>query len=198
MNENQSYTAKILDVNWINSFLPIQLILITLLLPWFNIFVVGNSLIRNFWGVFKAIANSFVPFLIALMVYIGIAYLVLDAYMKYEYFEWVVSFGIGGGGLLCFFWFLQLAYLELQILRRDIKQLNEIKKEKTWTREIIAQEFDSLKTDYYRKKYVIFLDFSRADPKGRWPEDRLPNINNDKSSTYLAQLEERWRGLSGV
>ncbi|OBP14207.1 hypothetical protein A5320_16345 [Rheinheimera sp. SA_1] len=89
-------------------------------------------------------------------------------------------------------------YHQVVVMLSDRRTYKDLCKEKNWTREIIAVEFFMFKTDYFRHKYVLYLDMSRADPNGDWPGDELPNVLNDRGSTYLAQMEERWLGLAGA
>jgi hypothetical protein len=39
------------------------------------------------------------------------------------------------------------------------------------------------------------LDLSVQQPTGVWPDGTLPNFDDDRASTLLAQLEEKWLGL---
>jgi len=41
------------------------------------------------------------------------------------------------------------------------------------------------------------LDHHRVAPEGEWSEPSIPSQNNTQLDTKLAQLEERWLGLSG-
>jgi len=59
----------------------------------------------------------------------------------------------------------------------------------------IESDFLSLKTNWGRLRYVQGLKQQRLKPEGAWSQG-LPYIKNDPASTLLAQLEERWLGLS--
>ncbi|NTS78141.1 NACHT domain-containing protein [Catenovulum sp. SM1970] len=80
----------------------------------------------------------------------------------------------------------------------DKKFYAESIKSGSFTRERISKDFYGLNTQSYRDKYLTFLENKNITPDGNWPDGRLPNIDNDKSSTKLAQLEERWLGISDI
>lgn len=67
-----------------------------------------------------------------------------------------------------------------------------------WTRGEISNQFLSLNTPSGRFKFVQHLEEKRVTPPedSKWPEGILPNVNNDRGSTLLAKLEERWLGLN--
>jgi len=69
------------------------------------------------------------------------------------------------------------------------------KKEKEWNREIIEFYFFSLRDKFSRLKFVQFLQREKITAKGHWKDGQIPYKKNDKASTLLAQLEEKWLGL---
>lgn len=58
----------------------------------------------------------------------------------------------------------------------------------------IATKFYEIDSDRYRMKFVRMMILIEK-PIGNWPDNKLPNLENDQSSTLLAQLEEKWLGL---
>ena len=85
------------------------------------------------------------------------------------------------------------------IFTKDRLNLRKIKNATTLyrplQREKIASDFRSFKTEYTRTKYIQLIETKKIIPTGSWPEGKLPNFNNDRSSSLLAQLEETWLGL---
>ena len=103
----------------------------------------------------------------------------------------VVS-GVAGSVLLCFFFYQGLQWIrrfwaDRLIYRTAVKSL-------ALNRIAIADDFLRFRTGWYRKCYVLWLKDLAIDPLGNWPNGR-PNIENDKASTMLAQLDEHWLGI---
>ena len=67
-----------------------------------------------------------------------------------------------------------------------------------WTKEEISNQFLTLRTSSGRLNFIEHLEEKRIKPpeNSEWPDGNLPNIDNDKASTLLAKLEERWLGLN--
>ncbi|MDT4954001.1 MAG: hypothetical protein QOJ02_2139 [Acidobacteriota bacterium] len=79
---------------------------------------------------------------------------------------------------------------------KDNKRTNQILNNLNLDRKTIASHFFSIKSDEGRLYFVFGLQDKRIKPTGEWPNAKLPNIRNDEASTLLAQLEEKWLGLS--
>ncbi len=82
-------------------------------------------------------------------------------------------------------------------LIKDYKTYNEIKKKKKnepWNREAIGEYFYRFKTENFRLKFMKYLEEQNIKVKGYWEEGKIP-FKNDKASTLLAKLEEKWLGL---
>lgn len=195
-----SLTSNSIGIEWFTNIGSIWHFLLFLLLPWFHIgrgimFLTKLFFISIKESLFSIISYFTVSIIfiipIFLLLYLPIFLLPSDTFATFFGIFGFIAFGFS------------LFPVGREIVRlakkyyRDRNLYREARKEKIWTREIISIEFCSLKTSFYRTKYIKFLDFSRVEPKGRWPKNLLPNINNDYSSTYLAQLEERWLGFSG-
>jgi hypothetical protein len=82
------------------------------------------------------------------------------------------------------------------IKRRDRQRLKSLKTKLPTNRAQISAEFISFKTSEFRAKFVKLLEERGIKPTGWWPDGVLPNQNNDEASTLLAQLEEKWLGLT--
>jgi hypothetical protein len=98
--------------------------------------------------------------------------------------------------------FFAISFQIIQYLKNlvlDFRTIKKIKSKRTsqrWLRKNIEDIFVSLNTAKGRKKFVLFLEETRIDVDGEWKNKKVPFIENDDSSTKLAQLEERWLGLS--
>ena len=71
-------------------------------------------------------------------------------------------------------------------------------------RNIIASHFLSFKTEFYRSKYIVWLEEQVLDQRDRerlassdnlWPNGVRPNVENNDASARLAQLDARWIGI---
>jgi hypothetical protein len=78
---------------------------------------------------------------------------------------------------------------------RDWRILSRFNNSPLTDRVQIESDFHSLKTGWGRLRNVQGLKQQRLKPEGVWSQG-LPYIKNDPASTLLAQLEERWLGLS--
>jgi hypothetical protein len=76
----------------------------------------------------------------------------------------------------------------------DRRRLKRIRVMQSITREELASEFCLFRTAWGREEYVRKLKDADVQAIGAWPASRAPNAD-DKASTLLAQLEERWLGL---
>jgi NACHT domain-containing protein len=72
----------------------------------------------------------------------------------------------------------------------------------TPVRSVIAQQFLSLKTSYFRMLLVGWFEVSAIDcliqlrrEGNEWPDGRRPQMRGDGSSVKLAELDARWLGL---
>lgn len=82
----------------------------------------------------------------------------------------------------------------LRSLSTDYSMLKSTTKSRALSRAVIAEDFLRFKTGWFRQRYVLWLRYHVIAPLGEWPEGR-PNISDDKASTMLAQIDERWLGL---
>ena len=89
------------------------------------------------------------------------------------------------------------AYLGFKYYLQDLPRFRKIRQNlrPTAPRPEIARHFRSLKSAYYRKKYIRLLREREVAPSGEWPEGKPPYEKDDEASGMLAQLEEKWRGL---
>lgn len=76
---------------------------------------------------------------------------------------------------------------------RDRRHLYAAIRSTAVTKSTIAGDFLRFRTRRYRLRYVEWLRDAQINPVGGWTQAR-PNIE-DKASTLLAQLDERWLGL---
>jgi hypothetical protein len=77
---------------------------------------------------------------------------------------------------------------------RDYRRLIKLSHAPLSTRAAVAREIKKMKTGFGRVRFVRSLN-ERKSPTGAWPNGELPNFEDDRASTMLAQLEERWLGL---
>ena len=78
---------------------------------------------------------------------------------------------------------------------KDFYYINELKNKKISSRSDIVTFLSYLKTSKGRLYFVMNLQDSGIIPSGQWPDGRIPNWNNDESSTLLSKMEERWLRL---
>ena len=63
-------------------------------------------------------------------------------------------------------------------------------------RQEIAKFFYEFSKFGLHDKFLKILDSHQIKVVGEWPNNNLPNIENDKASTLLAKLEEKWLKLN--
>jgi hypothetical protein len=83
----------------------------------------------------------------------------------------------------------------------DWRRIKAFRSDRPMTRRHIMCQFETLKSSRGRLIYVRWLWNQAADLEveirgSAWPARRRPNIGNDAASGLLAQLDERWLGLS--
>jgi hypothetical protein len=64
------------------------------------------------------------------------------------------------------------------------------------TRADIAHALQGLQSGVFRRKFAAKLSSVRVTPTGKWPDERMFSGQLDQAMTMVAQLEERWLGLS--
>jgi len=62
-------------------------------------------------------------------------------------------------------------------------------------RATIAEYFNKFESSRTRLKIVHAIQTQGIIATGSWPDNTIPNVENDRASTLLAQLEEKWLGL---
>jgi Predicted NTPase (NACHT family) len=82
-------------------------------------------------------------------------------------------------------------------ITKDYILVYKLKNNLVTNRENIAENFHKLKRCNSRCKYLELIRERGIIARGKWPNGNIPNIRNDKSSTLLATLEEKWLGLNG-
>ena len=93
-------------------------------------------------------------------------------------------------------WFATGLVHSLRVRYEDRRRLRRWNRKRVWTREEIAEELAGLATPGGRAVFVEQLEALGVAPTGRWPDIEVPNYGHDAASIKLAQLEERWLGLS--
>jgi hypothetical protein len=78
---------------------------------------------------------------------------------------------------------------------RDFRLIRHLARRTPSDRAIIYNDFHQFRTNYGRLRYVQFLRNEGINPIGAWPLGQIPSAENDRGSTLLAQLEEKWLGL---
>ena len=76
-----------------------------------------------------------------------------------------------------------------------MKSSKEIQYYPIMNREDIAQYFNKLHFPRYRLQFVKQLEIKVSKVEGHWPNNTIPNVNNDHSSNLLLKLDEKWLGL---
>jgi hypothetical protein len=94
-------------------------------------------------------------------------------------------------GILCSISFLLFYYWKIAV---DLLRYRKVFRTKPETREDIYQVLmKELKSDYFKNKYVIFLENNIFSVSGNWPDRQLFIINNEQEFvSRLAKLEEKW------
>lgn len=100
-------------------------------------------------------------------------------------FEIVISIGV----LIFFVYFLR-NYCQ------DQKKLTKLNFDKTWNRNGIYNTFKSLKLNSGKLKFVKLLEANVKEVEGEWPDNDILKVSNEESHIRLAQLEEKWLGIS--
>ena len=62
----------------------------------------------------------------------------------------------------------------------------------------VALEFLAMRSGWGRLRLVDKIRNSSVQPTGSWPLGRLPNVQDDRGSSLLAELEEKWLGRSDL
>ncbi len=82
----------------------------------------------------------------------------------------------------------------------DYQLIRTIQKSKRgngkWQRKGIQKRFFKFNTNFFRRKFVHYLDRENIQAEGDWDEGLPPYLDNDiKSSEHIARLEAKWRGF---
>ncbi|MCB0588913.1 MAG: NACHT domain-containing protein [Phaeodactylibacter sp.] len=178
---------------------------IFIVIPWFSI----TFLSYMFWlsdAKTKGLMGTIVGFLIVYFVFISqmgsmdIGFLeapdeALSAGSKVA--VWLYHIIIVLGLVLGIVSIIYTSFLGFMEYLRDLPLFRKARRElgRNTTRIMIAGHFRSLRSPYYRKKYVRLLRELEIKPSGEWPDGKPPYEKDDEPSGMLAQLEERWRGL---
>ncbi|ETW98001.1 MAG: hypothetical protein ETSY1_20635 [Candidatus Entotheonella factor] len=141
----------------------------------------------------KIIFAIFIIFILLSLLYLYHLYIlslivIVIGYLdELAFYVILIMFGIA----FSFIIFMILRFIDLlkdfQLIRRNRKVIVK-------NRQQIASTLAKCRTPYFRLRYVQSLQNSNITPEGDWPAE-LPNFGNDKASSLLAQLEERWLGL---
>lgn len=94
----------------------------------------------------------------------------------------------------------------ISVIRNKLEEnrrLQKVMKHFVPSRKAIGESFLSLSTDNARNRYLKWVELhsrefrdKMSSTNNQWPENKRPNFDNDSSSTYLAQLDEKWLNLS--
>jgi len=87
-------------------------------------------------------------------------------------------------------------------LMADRGRLRTFQKGIPTRREEITLQFTALRTGFYRRKYVDWLERVTINSQevlresdNLWPDGRRPQMEGDRASVKLAQLDARWLDL---
>lgn len=100
--------------------------------------------------------------------------------------------------LVGFGWLVWNSVVFLRKYLSDLKIMRQVKSKvaaRKLLRSTIEEYFLKFQTSQMRIKYVKYLDNPKFTVSGNWKNKTLPYIHNDRASTLLAQLEEKWLGL---
>ncbi len=105
----------------------------------------------------------------------------------------IIALGLAWGVFSLFY----ISYLGYKEYLRDLPRFRKIRRKlgQTVPRPLIAEHFLSLRSPYYRRKYIQLLRGREVRPAGEWPGGKPPYEKDDEASGMLARLEEQWRGL---
>ena len=131
--------------------------------------------------------TSLISMSVSVFVVVSLVVLVIPFYIT----VWVSLSGWAIGGSLSII--LLLRYLIK--LGKDVRLLTHLSISHLSTREAIAIQMSRMRTDSGRLRLVRFLDLQAKEPAGEWPNGTMPNFDDDRASTLLAQLEEKWLGI---
>ena len=63
------------------------------------------------------------------------------------------------------------------------------------SRMIIQHHYEKLKYDFLQIKLLDYINSNYNHIKGEWSDKNILKVSSNKADIYLAQLEEKWRGL---
>lgn len=78
---------------------------------------------------------------------------------------------------------------------KDLKFLNLIEFYESMNREVIANNLNQLHFQKNRLKFIKELELRVLNVTGHWPNNSIPNFDNDYSSILLMMLDQKWLGL---
>lgn len=173
---------------------------------WVAVFSIATGCVAADWMIIKSIISRLIKrarwkeFFSTILATSFLMVLVYGAVRLVEWlscagYSWVVSsivaLLVGLFGLICVCSF----YLEGSKFLRDRRVFGRFKFDHNLSRLYIAESLGSLRTDYWRVKYVRKLAILKVEAFGTWPKDFKMPISAELAITELARLEERWLKL---
>jgi GTPase SAR1 family protein len=157
-------------------------VLFFLSIPYYKFFFV-SSFIRDF----KKFLPRFSFLVLGVMSFASMAYFIPKSIMNSIalIFTWIVVVLFSA-----IFIFIAFQYIyDICVILSGAKNNRKI------SRQNISDHLKRYKTAWGRLKYVNFIQNHRIKPNGKWMDGKMPNFNNDRASSLLARLEEKWLGL---
>ncbi len=157
-----------------------------LLIPFMNLF-------------FSTKKISFKTILLILVVaFVTVAIMAICFYTinKYHFEKEFSKFFFTLAGIFLIYILSKFAYTHFKDRNIYNKQRRIINSNTIISRLELEKLLTSINSSYYRLEYLKLLQDNSILPKGDWSNNNIPNWKNDKSSVFLAQLEEKWLGLN--
>jgi len=161
---------------------PIYLLAFIISMPWSQIFYKGHIRKR------AALELKLVLYVLSYTLVVPI----VEYLEKHMFILFITLIGIAVISMAILL--VAIAYTTLPGIIKDLKSLRKTSIKPLITRQNISNMLDTLKSPYGRRIFVQKLDEGNVTAQGEWPSGKLPNYE-DKASTHLAQLEERWLGF---
>jgi hypothetical protein len=157
-------------------------VLFFLSIPYYKFFL-ASSFIRNF----KEFLSEFSFIILAAMSFASMAYFIPKSIMNS--IELIVTW------IVVVSFFAIFAFVAFQYIYDFSVILSREKNNRKISRQNINDHLKRYKTAWGRLNYVDFMQNHKIKPNGKWLDGKMPNFNNDRASSLLARLEEKWLGL---
>lgn len=166
---------------------PTLILSLILFFPWLDFIVMSTVFFKNFKRIIEKVKEISTYRMLGsiLIIVAGGGIVFLGSKVKAISY---LMIGISGLAVITF------VYQFLSATIDDFKKYKRFKLNKENARELISGNLTLLKTEYFRYKYILYLQKNVLNVEGDWPLS-FSLVGNSKSLVLLAQLDEVWLGL---